>query len=177
MIVFKSTQDKVLAALQSVAGIVERRHTLPRLANVMQRHAKNGLSINNGFPEAGGGGASATDADTEATGGDGAPAGASDDDDGGDADGEPARRPRPNARRKAAPLPAPSVQLATTANPPPRPLLKLPEVLAALPVSRSSWYSGMRSGLYPQPVKIGAKSVAWRRCDIDRLIESLAYSN
>ncbi len=37
MIVFKSTQDKVLAALQSVAGIVERRHTLPILANVMVR--------------------------------------------------------------------------------------------------------------------------------------------
>jgi DNA polymerase-3 subunit beta len=37
MIVFKSTQDKVLAALQSVAGIVERRHTLPILANVLLR--------------------------------------------------------------------------------------------------------------------------------------------
>lgn len=37
MIVFKSTQDKVLAALQSVAGIVERRHTLPILANVLIR--------------------------------------------------------------------------------------------------------------------------------------------
>jgi len=37
MIVFKSTQDKVLAALQSVAGIVERRHTLPILANVLGR--------------------------------------------------------------------------------------------------------------------------------------------
>jgi DNA polymerase-3 subunit beta len=37
MIVFKSTQDKVLAALQSVSGIVERRHTLPILANVLVR--------------------------------------------------------------------------------------------------------------------------------------------
>ncbi|MDM7951591.1 DNA polymerase III subunit beta [Hydrogenophaga sp.] len=37
MIVFKSTQDKVLASLQSVAGIVERRHTLPILANVLLR--------------------------------------------------------------------------------------------------------------------------------------------
>ncbi len=37
MIVFQSTQDKVLAALQSVAGIVERRHTLPVLANVRIR--------------------------------------------------------------------------------------------------------------------------------------------
>ncbi len=37
MIVLKSTQDKVLAALQSVSGIVERRHTLPILANVLVR--------------------------------------------------------------------------------------------------------------------------------------------
>ncbi|KQO26381.1 hypothetical protein ASF11_01340 [Acidovorax sp. Leaf76] len=37
MIVLKATQDKVLAVLQSVAGIVERRHTLPILANVLIR--------------------------------------------------------------------------------------------------------------------------------------------
>ncbi|MCX7276914.1 MAG: DNA polymerase III subunit beta [Burkholderiales bacterium] len=37
MIVLKATQSKVLAVLQSVAGIVERRHTLPILANVMLR--------------------------------------------------------------------------------------------------------------------------------------------
>lgn len=35
MIVLKESQEKVLAALQSVAGIVERRNTLPILANVM----------------------------------------------------------------------------------------------------------------------------------------------
>ncbi len=37
MIVLKATQDKVLLMLQSVAGIVERRHTLPILANVLMR--------------------------------------------------------------------------------------------------------------------------------------------
>jgi len=37
MIVLKTAQEKVLAALQSVAGIVERRHTLPILANVLIR--------------------------------------------------------------------------------------------------------------------------------------------
>ena len=35
MIVFKATQDQVLSVLQSVAGIVERKHTLPILANVL----------------------------------------------------------------------------------------------------------------------------------------------
>ena len=35
MIVLKATQEQIVASLQSVAGIVERRHTLPILANVM----------------------------------------------------------------------------------------------------------------------------------------------
>ncbi|GAP37836.1 DNA polymerase III subunit beta [Piscinibacter sakaiensis] len=37
MIVLKAAQEKLLGALQSVAGIVERRHTLPVLANVLVR--------------------------------------------------------------------------------------------------------------------------------------------
>jgi len=43
MIVLKASQDKILSALQSVAGIVERRHTLPILANVLIR--KTGSQI------------------------------------------------------------------------------------------------------------------------------------
>jgi DNA polymerase III subunit beta len=35
MIVLKAAQNHILAALQSVSGIVERRHTLPILANVL----------------------------------------------------------------------------------------------------------------------------------------------
>lgn len=37
MIVLKIEQEKVLSSLQAVAGIVERRHTLPILANVLIR--------------------------------------------------------------------------------------------------------------------------------------------
>jgi DNA polymerase-3 subunit beta len=43
MIVLKAPQEKLLAALQAVAGIVERRHTLPILANVLLR--KTGETI------------------------------------------------------------------------------------------------------------------------------------
>ena len=43
MIVLKTAQEKVLSALQAVSGIVERRHTLPILANVLIR--KTGGSI------------------------------------------------------------------------------------------------------------------------------------
>jgi len=43
MIVLKAPQSKLLAVLQSVSGIVERRHTLPILANVMLR--KTGAQV------------------------------------------------------------------------------------------------------------------------------------
>jgi DNA polymerase-3 subunit beta len=43
MIVLKAAQEKLLGALQAVSGIVERRHTLPILANVLLR--KSGGSV------------------------------------------------------------------------------------------------------------------------------------
>ena len=43
MIVLKAAQEKILGALQSVSGIVERRHTLPILANVLLR--KSGQQV------------------------------------------------------------------------------------------------------------------------------------
>ena len=45
MIVLKATQGKFLSVLQSVAGIVERRHTLPILANVLIRKTASSLQI------------------------------------------------------------------------------------------------------------------------------------
>ncbi len=112
---------------------------------------------------------------------------AGDDDDGGESDGEPARpRPRKTSRRVAAPLPCATAQpkAAKADNLPPQvphgtpptawqppahnipPLLRLPEVLRLVPVSRSSWYDGMKDGRYPSPVKLGPRAVAWRSADI-----------
>ena len=45
MIVLKANQDKVLSVLQSVAGIVERHHTLPILANVLIRKSGTQLQL------------------------------------------------------------------------------------------------------------------------------------
>ena len=45
MIVLKSTQDKFLAVLQAVSGIVERRHTVPILANVLIQKTGNALQF------------------------------------------------------------------------------------------------------------------------------------
>jgi DNA polymerase-3 subunit beta len=45
MIVLKAAQEQVLAALQAVSGIVERRHTLPILANVLLRKSGEELEF------------------------------------------------------------------------------------------------------------------------------------
>lgn len=49
-----------------------------------------------------------------------------------------------------------------------------PPIPPILPVSRSTWLAGVRSGRYPKPVKLAARRVAWRVEDIRSLLERLA---
>jgi len=56
-------------------------------------------------------------------------------------------------------------------------LLKLPDVLAIVPVSYTRWYEGIKSGLYPSPVRIGLRSVAWRAADIKKLVEGFTSND
>lgn len=55
-------------------------------------------------------------------------------------------------------------------------IMRLPEVLARFGVSRSTWYAGVKSGLYPRPVRIGRKSVGWHQSVIDALIAHGLYA-
>jgi len=50
-------------------------------------------------------------------------------------------------------------------------LLRLPEVLKLIPVSKSTWWNGVRTGKFPQPVKLGERTTCWRRSDILTLVE------
>jgi hypothetical protein len=43
-----------------------------------------------------------------------------------------------------------------------------------IPVSKSTWWAGVRSGLYPAPVKLGPKISAWNVSEIRALIEELS---
>ncbi|WP_026913163.1 helix-turn-helix transcriptional regulator [Perlucidibaca piscinae] len=54
--------------------------------------------------------------------------------------------------------------------------LRLPEVLALFPVSRSAFWAGIKDGRYPQPVKLSARCSAWRVEDVRALIERYANS-
>ena len=69
--------------------------------------------------------------------------------------------------------------VTATADAPPIPqnpdiaLWRLPTVLAHIPVSRSGWWQGVKSGRYPAPVKLSTRCVAWHSADIRALIASL----
>lgn len=56
-------------------------------------------------------------------------------------------------------------------------LLRLPQVLALIPVSRSAWWAGCKSGRYPKPVKLGPRTTAWRVSDIKDLLKRLDYKD
>lgn len=49
-------------------------------------------------------------------------------------------------------------------------LIRLPQVLSIFPVSRSTWWAGVKTGRFPEPVRLGPRTVAWRVCDIRTLI-------
>ena len=50
-----------------------------------------------------------------------------------------------------------------------------PPIPALIPVSKSTWWAGVRSGRFPQPSRaLGARITAWRVEDIRALIERAA---
>lgn len=48
--------------------------------------------------------------------------------------------------------------------------LRLPQVLGVIPVGKSTWWAGIKSGRFPKPVKLGVRITAWRAEDIHALI-------
>lgn len=60
-------------------------------------------------------------------------------------------------------------------------LLRLHQILGPdgpIPVSRSTWFEGVRTGRFPQrAVGLGGRIAAWHSQDIDRLAQSPAYSS
>ncbi len=49
--------------------------------------------------------------------------------------------------------------------------VRLPAILNVYPVGKSTWWEGVGTGRFPQPVKLGTRTTAWRVEDIVALIE------
>ena len=48
-----------------------------------------------------------------------------------------------------------------------------PPIPAVIPVSKSTWWQGVKTGRFPRPVKLGPRITAWRVEDIRSLIERI----
>ncbi|NJD05589.1 MAG: AlpA family phage regulatory protein [Methylococcaceae bacterium] len=49
-----------------------------------------------------------------------------------------------------------------------------PPIPPVIPVSKSTWWAGVKDGRYPKPVKLGPRITAWRVEDIRSLIKRTA---
>ncbi len=52
--------------------------------------------------------------------------------------------------------------------------LRLPQVLSVIPLGKTCWWEGVRSGRFPKPVKLSTRCSAWRAEDIRQLIKDLS---
>ena len=48
-----------------------------------------------------------------------------------------------------------------------------PHLPPIIPVKKTCWWAGVKTGRFPKPVKLGPRVTAWRVEDIRNLIESL----
>jgi predicted DNA-binding transcriptional regulator AlpA len=58
----------------------------------------------------------------------------------------------------------------------PQALLRLPQVLALIPVSKSTWWNGVKNGKFPRPIKLTERTTCWRARDILAFIEKAALT-
>lgn len=56
-------------------------------------------------------------------------------------------------------------------------LLRLPQVLALIPVSRSGWWAGVKDGRYPRPMKLGPRVTVWKAEDIRKFIDTMGAAS
>ena len=51
--------------------------------------------------------------------------------------------------------------------------LRLDDVLKIIPVSKTTWYNGVRSGRFPKGIRLSQNIVVWRIEDIKNLVKQL----
>jgi prophage regulatory protein len=71
-------------------------------------------------------------------------------------------------------------QLVPQANLPATGFVRLAAILGPrgpIPVSRSTWWAGVKTGRFPRPFKLGPRITVWRVEDIRALIETGVTGN
>ncbi len=48
----------------------------------------------------------------------------------------------------------------------------MPAIQAIIPISKTSWLAGVKMGKFPQPIRLGKRTIVWRESDIMGLIKT-----
>jgi prophage regulatory protein len=52
--------------------------------------------------------------------------------------------------------------------------VRLNQILSMIPLGKTCWWEGVKSGRFPKPIKLSTRCTAWRAEDIRALIKSLS---
>ena len=59
-------------------------------------------------------------------------------------------------------------------------LLRLKQIVntkngpGVIPVSASTWWLGVKRGIFPQPIKLGPRTTAWRKSEVEALLDGVS---
>lgn len=64
-------------------------------------------------------------------------------------------------------------------------LIRLPEIIGnkktgekgLLSIGATSWWMGVRSGRFPKPVKLGARTTAWRESEVMEIVRNGVHND
>ena len=82
------------------------------------------------------------------------------------------KQPKPESQTASSPESKPST-VAQPVKAPPLGFLRLPQVLALIPVCKATWWAGIQTGRFPRGIKLSMRTTGWRRADIEKLLEEL----
>lgn len=168
----RQTKISLLAGLpDSYYDTVRQIEQYREIANARSTYiSNNSYGNSNGSSHAVKTAASVVDVSLDSNGADaGATVAASDDDDdGGDGDSESDRRKSSNKHTPKTVISRPIKSLPDSG------FIRLPQVLSTIPVSKSTWWAGIKLGKYPAGIKLSERVTAWRVEDIRALITQLA---
>ena len=55
--------------------------------------------------------------------------------------------------------------------------IRLEDIIKIIPIGKSTWGARVKKGEYPQPIKLGPRTTAWKVEDIRELINNISENN
>ena len=52
--------------------------------------------------------------------------------------------------------------------------VRLSQILTVIPIGKTCWWEGVKTGRFPKPVKLSERCTAWKAEDIRKLISELS---